>query len=264
MNKKIFVSVTALATLIISFVVYTNFVKKYEIIINEEVILKDTSKKLDKIVDDEIEKYKDELVKKSRTLVSDVEKQYNEELDLIKSEEIEIKKISKYEFKIDVIHKVKRIMSEEIPFEKQTVEDPNTYSTYSAIQTPGQNGNETVTFTSTYVNGKFINFKDKDVVKLDPVNEVTVVGTMALPGGSSNYTNGSNYKSGSYAGVSGGNASSGSTSGGNKVPTGMFPNYDACWAYGQAQLAANGGNGRFMCWDAPAYDGSQDYAWWDR
>lgn len=213
MKKKFVISLVAVATLIGSLIVYTNFVKEYELIINNEVISKDTSLKLDKVINKEIQTYQEELVKSSRTTIEDIEKQYNTELDLTKSEEIGIKKVSKYEYKIDVIHKVKRNMTSELPFESSVVEDPNTYSTYSAVQTSGVNGSETTTFTSKYVNGKFIDFKDKDVVRVDPVNEVTVVGTMALPSGSSSYTPGSNYSGGSYTSGTGTAAASSNTGG---------------------------------------------------
>lgn len=111
MNRRIVISIITLVVVISSFFIYTNFIKEYELIINGEVISKDTSLKLNKSIDKEIQKYQDELIKKSRTTVEDIEKKYMSELDLTKSEKVKLKKISKYEYMIDVTHHVKRTMT---------------------------------------------------------------------------------------------------------------------------------------------------------
>lgn len=256
MNKKIVISVIALATLITSFIAYTNFVKKYEIIINKEVISKDTSKKLDRIVDDEVKKYQKDLVKKSRTLVSDVEKKYNDELELSKLEDIEVKKVSKYEYKINVTHKVKRTMVSDIPYTSSTVEDPNVYNTYSAVQTAGVSGRETITFNSTYINGEFITFDDEKNERTEPINEVVVVGTLPLPIVTSSPSTSGGYNQSN-------NVANNYSSTGNNIPAANYSQaaYDACWAEGLARVEANGGTGSFMCLPYP--DGTCPLQWWD-
>ena len=82
---------------------------------------------------------------------------------------------------------VQTVQSEEdVPFTTQKVNDATKSVGYDQIQTPGQNGKKTVIYQVNMQNGKEVSRnKISEVVTIQPVNQVEVIGTkVVLPPGS--------------------------------------------------------------------------------
>lgn len=236
MKKKIIIISTSIVLIVTSILMYQNYFKQIELVINDEVVIVDSKYEVDKQKDKLLKKYQEELIETSRSKVSDFEIEYNEQLDLTELEEIEITSKGDYTYFITVTHTVDRETTEVIPFEKKTVEDPNTYDTYSEVTTKGVNGSETTTFTNIYINGEWQNAIDIEIVTVDSTTEVTTKGTLpSSSGGSSNgnYSSGGNYNNGSSGGSSssGGYASGGSTGNGGVTVTPPPPPTNLLWYY---------------------------------
>lgn len=222
MKKKVIIISTSIVLIVTSIFMYQNYLKQIELVINDEVIIVDNKYEVDKQKDKLLKKYQEDLIETSRSKVSDMEIEYNEQLDLTELEEIAITAKGDYTYFITVTHTINRETTEVIPFDKHTVEDPNSYDTYSEVTTKGINGSETTTFTNIYINGEWQNTVDIEIVTVEATTEVTTKGTLpSYSGGSgnSNYSSGGNYNNGSSGGSS---SSGGSTGGGTSQPSSML------------------------------------------
>ncbi len=76
--------------------------------------------------------------------------------------------------------------TQEVPFEKQTVELASLAKGQTQLQTAGRNGTKTLTHTITLTDGVETNRQTKEEVTLQPVHEVTRVGTYVAPAPVSN------------------------------------------------------------------------------
>lgn len=72
--------------------------------------------------------------------------------------------------------------TEDIPFETNTVENPNLYEGTQNVISEGQNGSKSVTVKETYVSGKLEKSENiKEEIIKEPVTKVIEIGTKAKP-----------------------------------------------------------------------------------
>lgn len=264
-NIKMLISVLLSTTALFGYFGYIEYFEVVDLIINNEVVYTASKYEVNNSLDSRLQDYQNDLIDSSREKVISIENQYSDVLILSEMETLEIVKVSEFEYEINITHKVERITTKVIPFEKETKNNDNQYTDYKEITTKGINGSEETSMMNIYINGEWNNTVDIDTAVVDSVTEITTVGTKEIPatnGGSYNgnysggYSNGSSTWGGSSGGSSnGGNSggyagggSSGGSSGGG-CPVGDF----SCGTWvpatidsGRCSLSPNG-SGAYNC-----------------
>lgn len=266
-NKKIIISVIiSLVLIVTSIFAYQTFkTYDYTILLNEnEITIENVSKtEVLNIISEDLLSVESELISKyekgfeEETLITEHDTTVSYKLNLTDKEisDITFEDILEYRLSeiksIETIVKIeaKKITIEEIPFEEVRTETDQLYvgETYTGVV--GVNGTKTTETQIVYING--IDMSDDlatepVITVVDPVKQLTNVGTQPQPTVGGNYSSGGNYSR-----PSGGNSSTGGNSNGSNYTRGQFATLAQCEAAGNQWLANGGidgqGGGTFGC-----------------
>lgn len=207
-NIKMLISVLISTTGLFGYVEYFETV---DLIINNEAVYSASKYEVNNKIDSKVQDYQDDLIDNSREKVISIESQYSDDLILSEMETVEVVKINEFEYEINITHKVERITTKVIPFEKETKNDSNQYTDYKEITIKGVNGSKETSMMNIYINGEWNNTIDIDTTVVDSVTEITTVGTKEIP----TISNGGSTLGGSSVGSSNGISAWGGSSGGS-------------------------------------------------
>ncbi|MFV0425392.1 MAG: G5 domain-containing protein [Bacilli bacterium] len=194
----------------------TFFFEEIDLVVNNEVIYTSSKYEMNKVLDQELQEYQNDLLDNSREKVIKIESEYTEELNLSEVESVDIVQLSEYEYQINVTHEVVREVSKVIEYTKETKQDSSQYTDYKQVTTKGVNGSENTSMLNIYVNGEWNDTTDINTTIVDAVTEVTTVGTKEIPAPSNEGSYNGGYNNGSSGSTwSGGESNGGSSNGGS-------------------------------------------------
>lgn len=179
MKKKVLLAsgiICLICISISSIYYYDGYVKEYEYTVNG-IYYSSTKNAFEEDKQYTITMVTDELLVLSRNIVHSNE---GENLQIEDYEEVIIEE-NDNQVVINVIHKIPTKITEELPFSKVTEKDDSKYVDYKEVEQPGEMGREIVEYIKVYENGIVIDAEDTNYTTVDPINEITVIGTKEYP-----------------------------------------------------------------------------------